>query len=285
VAVDGKGRVIIGSKIDEFGLMIFQGNFNEFGNFAKAQRLFHVILTEILTITHVKHTTFKRYVDEPIQITVSSVRALYKSLTETLTITTSKSLQVTRTIATSILLSIARHTELNRTYQQIVHITPNYYKRFYIVMSLEILHLTQTVSPIKAIITRQVPVIISTVRTLSFKRNISEPVTISISRYVKRHFDTTIHIIDAKRHTTVRRIMNTTVTITAIYEAAIPYIMRYFSTKVREVDKAVNIYQNIKSSFVNRIRQSEVRRVKTQSQIYPVHKNSNVALDDGRDVK
>jgi hypothetical protein len=285
MAIDGKGRVIIGSKIDEFGLIIFQGNFNEYGHFAKAQRLFRVILTEMLTITHVKHTTFKRYVDEPIQIAVSSVRALYKNLTEAVTITTSKSLQVTRTIATSVLLSITRHVELNRTYQQIVHIVPNYYKRFYIMMSLETLTLTQTVTPIKAIITRQVPVIISTARSLFFKRVVSEPITITINRSLKRHVDIIIHIVDANRHVTVQRIINTTVKITAIYEAAIPYIMKYFSTKVHEVEKAAKIYQTRTSSFVQRIRKTEVRREKTQSQIYPVHKGSNIVLEDGRDVK
>lgn len=358
--IDGKGRIVFGS-IDEFGLKIYSGKFNEFGHFVKGGRLFTVILTEalhivdsfdtqlirilsesVISVSSMGKTSATHYLTEALHVVDTRLASINKTLQENLYIAIDKSTKLTTTMFESVLLSVPVITKLNRTLQEHLHISilsqlarskyliehvhiSDRVKREFTIPRMEHVHIA--VNKFKTTVTRpyiqhfHISDLLNKARSISFieyvhisdirkakvTRTIRQPFVITTSKITKltrRLHNELIHIVDQYQlgygmilieHLHIAqtmsnwKIIRTIVQpfkIIATFSGRVPFVMTLMSTKLKTVYKGSQMLRQQLSSKVKQIyRGSESERIESNSKASLVHEDTEVSLNDGRELR
>jgi len=287
VAVDGIGKVVIGSAIDERGLRVFPGNLNEAGGYAASNIKVTKILEELMTITATLEKTGVKNLMESLTITYSIAREFYKTLAEPFRIVATKHSHLTRTISVDMLLHAAANTKLNRVLYEQITITPDYFKRFYIYMPLQHVVITATRNLRQATANKYETLRIRDTKFSEVRRSLSEALVIADTHrmnYGKVFYENVK--ITVSSNTVTKIIFLVPVIISTSYAASVRFVMKNLGTKMAPVYNKTTTYSSKSASMVRMaIKNTQLRMAKTKARFYPVHKNPQVTLEDGRDLK
>lgn len=251
MAIDGLGRVIIGNKLDERGNMVFAGNFNEFGHYAKASQLVTVILAEtVRVIASLDNKTFIRNLVEPVHVTINVLRAFNKTFTETVHVVINTSRSSTRTYVVNVLISVGRTTKLTREFIEHLYVE-DIFKRYFRYIFDETVTVTVNVGNTK------------------LTRNFIVPVHItdSITKTFSRIFTEAVHITDSL----IRKRLFTLVETVKVSVSTSRSVIRTYVQNIHIVDTISNTMQFVMKKLFSKAR--------------GLYRGAVIKIEDGRDVK
>lgn len=248
MAVDERGNLIF-TNFNEFGKRTFTGNFSEVGFFGKTINRFVVVLTEAIHMAQHQTSKLTRHFTVTAKTNTTFHKKLIRPFSISVHATMSKSSKLIKHISQTVLLTIHRTTKSKRTYNVSVHMQDRFSRVFryvYFETAKMAIALSKKITIHKTVNARA-----TILTTRKLLRNISVNAKATVVLIRGRVFEFFEHA-----HMSV----STHVKIT-----------RTYTVSVKVIDTIIRYGLFIMKKF--------------QMKVACLHKNVELKLEDGRDVK
>lgn len=256
MAVDERGNLIF-TNFNEFGKRTFTGNFSEIGFFGKTIGKFTIVLTEAIHMAQHQSSKLKRYFTVAAKANSTLRNKLIRPFTISVHATMSKSSKLVKHISQTVLLTINRTTKSKRSYIVPVHMQDRF-NRVFRYIYYETAKLTIALSK-KVTIRKSINVKATIYTTRKLIRNILVNARANVVLTRGRVFEFFEHVY-----------MNISIQ---------KKLQRTYTVSVKSLDSIIRYGLFVMKKFQTKV----VKR--TQMKASCLHKNVELKLEDGRDVK